>query len=379
MLIQRGLKDIEKKILRPPEQSEEDRSIIDIYKEDPLRILRLIRFHDKTGGWDISDEVINVLKDFIKNNREYIFKKLSRERIGEEFLKIIKGQNPAKSMEMMKNLGLLWIISPELEKMLDIYHDTVFHSGESVWEHTMDVLSKTPATKKARLAALFHDIGKIGTKPDIQDTTGEKRVPVMTTKTDSEGRERVQFIGHEIESGRMIRKILSDLRMENIADSVAEIAKSHMGFKKWEELKEKSFLRKARIFIERLYNDLNDAISLLKADEGMNQRTKELESRLHRLKQEDISNGILRERGGKIEYVVPLNYKKVMEEYSELKGELIGMVNSKLRKALMEGRIKNEAEAKKELDSIMRQSKQFEQLLRKYRKEKKSPDFYKIT
>lgn len=371
-----GLEDIKTETLRPPAQSEEDRSVVDIYREDPLRILRLIRFQDKTGGWDIPDKLKGILKDFIKENKSYILKKLSKERIADEFLKIITGNNPENGLELMKDLGVLWMISPDLEKMLDVYHDTVFHSGESVWEHTMDVLRNTPPSPKARLAALFHDIGKVGTKPDPKS---KSEVPVMTTRTDAEGRDRVHFVGHEISSGKMIRKILKDLKLDSLADSVAQIAEAHMGFKSWEGLKDKTLLRRMRILIERLYNDLDDAIAILKADEGMDKSIDELERKIKAQKAEDTQKGLLKERGGKIEYVVPLDYKQAVGEYQELKGELMGMVTSRLKKALLSGKITDEASARKELDSIMRQSKQFEQLLDKYRKERKSPEFYRAS
>lgn len=369
-----GLDDIKNEKLRPPEQSEKDRSVVDIYREDPLRILRLIRFQDKTGGWGIPEELKGILRDFIKENKSFILKKLSKERIADEFLKIITGNDPVRGLETMKDLGILWMISPDLEKMLDVYHDTVFHSGESVWEHTMDVLKNTPPTPKARLAALFHDIGKVGTKPDPK---GKSEVPIMTTRTDAEGRDRVHFVGHEISSGKMIRKILKDLKLDSLADSVAQIAEAHMGFKSWEGLKDKTLLRRMRILIERLYNDLDDAIAILKADESTDKSIDELERKIKAQKDEDIRNGLLRERGGKIEYVVPLDYKQAIEEYQDLKGQIIGMVTSRLKKALLAGKITDETSAKKELDSIMRQSKQFEQLLAKYEKEKRNPEFYR--
>lgn len=372
-----GLEDIKNEVLRPPEQSETGRSIVDIYREDPLRILRLIRFQDKTGGWSVPEELKDILRDFIEKNKTYILKKLSKERIADEFLKIITGRDPVHCLEMMKELGILWLISSDLEKMLTVYHDTVYHRGESVWDHTMDVLRNTPPRPKARLAALFHDIGKIGTKPNPSDPTRESRIPVMTTRTDTKGRERVHFVGHEISSGKMVKKILKDLKLDCFADSVAQIVEAHMGFKSWESLKETTLLRKMRIFIERLYNDLDDAIAILNADERIGNSIEKLEIRIKAQKDEDTRKGLLQERGGKIEYVVPLDYKKAMEEYKELKGQTMGMVTSRLKKALMSGKITDEISAKKELISIIKQNKQFEQLLTKYQKEKRSSDFYK--
>ncbi len=86
----------------------------------------------------------------------------------------------------------------------------------------------------------------------------------------------------------------------------------------------------------------------------------------------------MREQGGRLKYVVPLDGEQIMAEYTQLKGEVLGMVLLRLRKALMEGKISDGPSAKQLLDSIMRQHKQFDTFLMKHRKERKSPDFYTV-
>ena len=110
----------------------------------------------------------------------------------------------------------------------------------------MEVLSKTPPTLKARLAALFHDIGKIYTKSE---------------DTDKEGRPRVHFLGHEQASAALTDKILRELTFDNkIVNSVKGIVQSHMGFKDFENQKTNTQKRTLRVYIEKLHDDLDDAI-----------------------------------------------------------------------------------------------------------------------
>lgn len=89
-----GMKDIEDKIIRVIG------SINDKMVEDPLRILRAIRF---ASLLDFSLE--NNLKLFIQQNKQYL-KTLSYTRKKEELDKIFKGSNKLKGIRLIKKLGL---------------------------------------------------------------------------------------------------------------------------------------------------------------------------------------------------------------------------------------------------------------------------------
>ena len=369
-----GVADLKNKVLRPPQHPE---GVTAIYRDDPLRVLRLVRFSGKLPGFKVSGETESAVKAFIKSpeGRKAMSDKLSKERIRDEFQQILTHPTEVVAgLEMLKDYGLLPYISPDLEKLFDIYHDTVFHKGESVWEHTMDVLQRTPPTLKARLGALFHDIGKIDT---------------MEKDTDSQGRARVHFKGHEDVSARLADKILRDLKFPaDIAKSVQNIVHSHMGFKSFNKQKDDTQLKHMRIFIEKIQDDMDDAVSLMKADAVDDpielQEIHALETRLKQIKNDDIKNGLLLDKGKGPEYVHPLSGEELMAEYGNLQGEALGAIKQRLKQMLLEGRFeglddKQRAEkAKKLIRGIAIDENQLAAVLEKYSKGKKSKPFFSV-
>lgn len=369
-----GKEDLSKKILRPPEHPE---GIQKVYEEDPLRIFRLARFSGKLYGFDIDPETEKVLKRFISSpeGSKLIKDKVSPERIRDEFQQIIThpdGETAVKGLELIKDYGLLKFLSPHLDKLLDIYHDKVFHGGESVWHHTLDVLKKTPPTVKARLSALLHDVGKIETE---------------TKKTDAQGRERVQFIGHENKGVALAENILRELKFPvDIITSVKGIIHGHMGFKQIDEQKTSTRTRRIRVFIENLYSDLDDAIAILKADaKGDGSETaavNDLEKKIRDQMQKDIASGLLQQKDKGMAYPYPLSGDQIMADYGNIKGRILGVVKSKLKQLLMEGQFEGLDEqqradkAKKLLKGFISDEQVLNSLVDKYNKSR--GDFYSV-
>jgi putative nucleotidyltransferase with HDIG domain len=323
-----GKADLEKKILRPPEHPD---GIESVYKEDPLRIFRLARFSGKLSGFKIDQDTEETLKKFISSEagKKLIKEKVSPERIRDEFQQIIThpdASTAVRGLELLREYGLLSFLSPHLEKLLDIYHDKVFHSGESVWQHTMEVMGKTPPTLKARLSALLHDIGKIDT---------------VSKETDVKGRERVHFKEHETKGLALAEGIMRELKFPlDVMTSVRNIIHGHMGFKQMDEQKSSTQLRRMRIFIEKLYDDFDDAIALLKADariDGSEKTSLEaLEKKLRDQRDKDLQSGLLQKKDHGMEYPYPLSGEQIMAEH-DIKGKALGVLKGKLRQLLMEG------------------------------------------
>lgn len=90
-----GKEDIEKKIIRCVG------NIDDRLNEDPLRMLRAVRFATMLN-FEIEEELYKELK----RNRTLIAQ-LSRERIKEELNKILTSTNALRGLKMMRNLGFL--------------------------------------------------------------------------------------------------------------------------------------------------------------------------------------------------------------------------------------------------------------------------------
>ena len=149
-----GVDDLEHKIIRTPL----DPNIT--YSDDPLRMLRAIRFATQLG-FIIEKESLEA----ITRNNERI-KIITNERIVVELNKILESETPSIGFLLLEETGLLKYVLPELTALKGIdevegqkHKDNFYHTLEvvdNIAKHTDDVW--------LRWAALLHDIGKATTK-----------------------------------------------------------------------------------------------------------------------------------------------------------------------------------------------------------------------
>lgn len=149
-----GLKDLKKKLIRTPLDP------FQTYSDDPLRMLRAIRFSSQLG-FEIeqaSYEAISGMKDRITI--------VSAERIADELNKIVLSPIPSVGFKHLFNTGLLAIIFPEMQELQGV--QTVGNmSHKDNFYHTLQVLdnvAKTSDNLWLRWAAILHDIAKPATQ-----------------------------------------------------------------------------------------------------------------------------------------------------------------------------------------------------------------------
>jgi putative nucleotidyltransferase with HDIG domain len=207
-----GLKDIESKVLKTV-GSPDDR-----FQEDALRMLRAVRFAVQLD-FSISHET----SESILKNAELI-KKISSERIRDEFVKIIMSENPAAGIVMLQKFNLLKNIIPELEEGIGCEQ-----SGEHIYDvynHLLNALQHAANKNwplEIRLSALFHDIGK----PYSRRASVSK---VLSKK-------KFTFFGHEVVSARMTKKILERLKFSKKEIELTEkLVRNHMFFSDTEKI-----------------------------------------------------------------------------------------------------------------------------------------------
>ncbi|OQE44641.1 hypothetical protein PENCOP_c002G04053 [Penicillium coprophilum] len=94
---ERGLDDMKKKIIRCPMEPYQT------FKDDPLRVLRLIRFASRLG-YQIDPETEAAMK--IEDIREALKLKISKERVGAELEKMLRGPDPRGALELIDRLQL---------------------------------------------------------------------------------------------------------------------------------------------------------------------------------------------------------------------------------------------------------------------------------
>ncbi|HEY4515944.1 MAG TPA: HD domain-containing protein [Candidatus Paceibacterota bacterium] len=180
----------------------------DRFNEDALRILRAIRFHVEL---DFPIEP-STEKAILENS--HLISKVSRERIRDEFVKIIMSKRPMDGLLILNKLRLLSYIVPELEKSIGVEQNKA-HSYD-VWTHLLKTLQHS-ADKEyplhVRLAALFHDISK----PECRRWNNETN--------------QWTFYGHEVVGSRVTNKILESLKFSReTINRVTSLVRWHMFF-----------------------------------------------------------------------------------------------------------------------------------------------------
>lgn len=157
-----GLEDIKKKIIQVVDEKS--------FKEDPLRVLRVARMQAKLPDFDISLETEKICKEMVED-----LKHLSKERIYEEYTKILMASLPSSGFKFLLKIEAL----PQVLLDLKYTHQrSDFHPEGDVFIHTMLVVDLAALCKhKTRnkigfmYSALLHDIGK----PSV--TTPEGKAP----------------------------------------------------------------------------------------------------------------------------------------------------------------------------------------------------------
>ena len=201
----------------------------DSLTNDPLRIFRALRF--AAHGWHISDELGRLIAARDWENELAV---IPVERFSREMLKALAGNCPAAFFRGMleRNVGRCWL--PELFAMQGIpAGPSHYHPEGNLFTHTMQVLERMSSQTSEtlpRLAALFHDLGKL--------TTPQEMLP--------------RHIGHDVRGTQMARDLSRRLKLSGEAARICAAASAlHLTAGRWNEMRETSRLKLARSAVKQ--------------------------------------------------------------------------------------------------------------------------------
>lgn len=211
-----GQEDLKNKIIRTVGNPQ------DRFSEDALRMMRAVRFAT-TLGFEIETKTAEA----IKKNAPWL-QAISKERIRDELMKIIMDGRAAQGLELLRKLGLLKYIIPELEEGYGISQNK--HHIYECYDHSLrslDYAAKKNFNKNVRLAALLHDIAK----PRCKRGKG----PEAT------------FYGHEIVGAKMTAQILNRLKFpKKDIEKIVKLVRYHLFYYNVDEVSESSVRRLVR-------------------------------------------------------------------------------------------------------------------------------------
>lgn len=304
-----GQQDIKDKVIRTVGNADSR------FTEDGLRILRAIRFKADIG-FDIAPETE---KSILENS--HLLKNISRERIRDEFTKLIMSQDPMGGLLAMQKCGLLSYVVPELEETIGVEQNKA-HSYH-VWEHLLRSVQHAADKDyplEIRLTALFHDISKPASR--------------------RWGKEQNQwtFYGHEVLGARTAKKILTDLKYPTkIIEKVTKLVRWHMFFSDTEQIT-LSAVRRMIVNVGR--DNIWDLMNVRICDRIGTGRPKEDPYRLRKYHamieealRDPISVGMLK-----------INGKTMMEKLGITPGPVIGFTLHALLEEVLEDPTKNTEE-----------------------------------
>ncbi|MBI5742493.1 MAG: HD domain-containing protein [Candidatus Niyogibacteria bacterium] len=195
-----GAKDLEAKIIRAVGNAKER------FSEDALRIMRAARLTIELG-FKMEPATEKALVECAP-----LLKAIALERIRDEFAKIIVSPHPRAGMELLRELGIMQIIIPELLEGYGVTQNK--EHAYAVWDHNLRALEHA-ADKgwglDVRLGALLHDVGKPRTKR-------------------GEGYNST-FYGHDVVGAKMTEKILTRLKFpQKLVGKVTKLVRYHLFF-----------------------------------------------------------------------------------------------------------------------------------------------------
>ncbi|GBC93835.1 CCA-adding enzyme [bacterium HR15] len=298
----KALPDLQARLIRTPRDPKAT------FFEDPLRMLRAVRFAVQLG-FEIEPETYQAICE--DAHRLAI---ISKERIRDEFTKMLEQPDAARGLQMLLDTGLLKEFAQPLLPMVGCTQNR-YHQYD-VWTHSLKAVEALGASAdwELRLATLLHDVGKPATR--TVDEHGE-----------------VHFYGHARVGAEIARQWLREMKYPNTTiERVCKLVELHMRpgeyTPRWSDAAIRRLIRDAGELLEAL-------LQLAEAD-----------MKAQRADMPHTDLNALRERIARIRasedtrrWQSPLTGEELMHHFGLKPGPLIGKLKAALTEQVLEGRL----------------------------------------
>jgi poly(A) polymerase len=342
-----GRKDLETGVIRPVGDP------LDRMRDDPLRMLRAVRFETTLSGPEKPFALTPDLEAAIRENAHWL-ESISAERIREEFEKILISENVAPGLRTLVRLNLMPYVVPEFMETVDVEQDSEFHHKD-VFEHTLIVVGSVEPDPVLRKAAFFHDIGKPRTLVYEHRCTycGAKSTGKEAGEGECErcgGRtvpKKIHFYGHENVGAGIARRAMRRLAYpKDDVDAVAHLVAHHMrpmsyatGRDAWSDSAVRRFIRDTHLARgDRVLANVDTLLKLARADiTGSAPRRRRIAEESWRSLKERVDRVRAEDAIERLES--PLDGNDLMRQFGREQGPWIGAIKDHLQNEVIEGRL----------------------------------------
>jgi tRNA nucleotidyltransferase (CCA-adding enzyme) len=234
---------------------------------------------------------------------------LTQERVTDELNKMLLSDNPAGALDKLDKCNVLHRVLPSLSMSKHVYQD--LNPKRTLYEHILQTVDKTPKVLETRLAALFHDIGKL--------KTYEK-----------------SFMYHSQIGADMAEEVMKAMKYSNaIITTVKKAIENHEEFSSYfgGVAPRPAVLRKFVVKFDGNDKDLEVALDLIHANNISQMYGKKIKF-VPEVKRK-IAELDKRNESGK-NLVIPINGKDIMAEFNLKPGPTIGLIMDKVKSKVIE-------------------------------------------